>query len=224
MPAVTPGPDLGALDLLSGVPPSERAALVAVLARRGWAAGETVFGEGDPADAVHLVVAGRLVVRRTTARGDTVAFTVVGPGEAVGELALLRPSGRRTTTVAALEASTTLVLPAAAFERLRARHPGVDRLLVDLLARRVTRLSDHLLDALWSPVEDRVLHRLAELARGYAPRAGTVRLPLTQAELAELAGASRPATNRVLQRLVADGLVRLERGAVTVLDVNRLAT
>lgn len=223
MPAVTQDPDAVALDLLSGVPPPERAALVAVLDRRRWAAGQTVFHEGDEADAVHLVVAGRLVVRRTTVRGDAVAFTVAGPGDAIGELALLRPSGRRTSTVSALEPSTTLVLPYTAFERLRSRYPAVDRLLVDLLARRVGRLSDHLLDALSSPVEDRVLHRLAELARGYSPGAGTVRLPLTQGDLAELAGASRPATNRVLQRLAADGLVRLERGAVTVVDVSRLA-
>jgi DNA-binding IclR family transcriptional regulator len=49
-----------------------------------------------------------------------------------------------------------------------------------------------------------------------------VTLPLTQVDVAELSGASRPTTNRYLRRLEEEGLVRLNRGHVTVLDVEAL--
>ena len=50
-----------------------------------------------------------------------------------------------------------------------------------------------------------------------------MRIPLTQNEIGDLAGASRPTTNRVLQRLVADGLVVLRRGSVEVPDSAELS-
>lgn len=208
--------------LLDGVPEPDRGRLVRLMARRRYAAGETVFHEGDPADAVHFVSEGHVMVRRVTPDGEGAALTVLGPGQAFGELAMLSPGGVRTTSVLALEGTTTLVLHHEAFERLCRRHPRVNRLLVDLLAERVRRLSDHLLDALYAPVDERVVHRLEDLCRIYGSGQPTVRIPLTQTDLSEMAGASRPATNRVLQRLAEQDLVVLARGAVTVPDHRRL--
>jgi CRP-like cAMP-binding protein len=180
-----------------------------------------VFHEGDPADTVHFVSEGRVVVRRTTQTGERVAYTVIGAGEAFGEMAMLSPAGRRTTTVEALEPTVTLSLRFADFERLCAEHPGVSRLLVLLLAERVSRLTDHLMEALYVTADQRVARRVLELCSVYAAQARpgvAVTLPVTQTEVAELAGASRPTTNRVLRRLAADGVLTLTRGRVVVHD------
>ena len=85
-------------------------------------------------------------------------------------------------------------------------------------------MSTHLIDALYLPADRRVLRTLVDLCGQYADhaRSGEVTLPLTQVEVAELSGASRPTTNRYLRRLEEDGLVRLNRGHVTVLDVEAL--
>jgi CRP-like cAMP-binding protein len=208
--------------LLSGLSADDRARVLDLMVRRRYAKGEAVFHEGDLADCVHFIASGHVVVRRTTTDGERAAFTVMGPGEVVGELALLSPDGRRTSSVEALERTATLSLASQAFARLTREQPQVDRMLVDILAARVRRLSDHLVDALYASVEERVVRRLVHLCTVYGVPRGQVTVPITQADLADMAGASRPATNRVLQGLAADGLVVLARGRITVPRVEEL--
>ncbi|NYG06219.1 CRP-like cAMP-binding protein [Phycicoccus badiiscoriae] len=206
--------------LLRGLSEQERRLVIAGTQRHRYRTGEVVFHEGDLAESIHFVAEGRLVARRTTPAGDNAAFAVMGPGEAFGEMAMLSPQARRTSTVAALEPAVTLTLRYAEFDRLRVAHPGIERLLVDVLAERVLRLSDHLVEALYLPAEQRVVRRLDGLCEQYGPAENgrPVRIPLTQTEIGELCGASRATTNRVLQGLVADGLATLHRGRVEVRD------
>lgn len=211
--------------LLGGLPDGDRRLVLGSTHRRRYARGEPVFHEDDPADTVHFVAEGHLAVRRSTAGGDSVTFSILGPGDAFGEMAMLSAGARRTSTVVALEPAVTLGLSFAEFQRLRALHPGVERLFVDMLAARVRRLSDHLVEALHVPVDQRVVRRLSALCERYGPSdpAVPVTVPLTQTDIGDLAGASRPATNRVLRGLAADGLVVLHRGSVEVRDRVALA-
>lgn len=205
--------------LLEPLRPAERAAVLAATTRRRFGRGDTVFTEGDLGDSVHLLAAGRVAIRAATPGGDTVTYAIAGPGDAFGELALLGGDHRRTATVLALEPVETFVLMQEQFEVIRGRHPGVDRMLVEILALRVRRLSAHLLEALHSPVEQRVVRRLLTLCWQYGgDAAGPVSLPLTQADLAELAGATRPTVNRVLRTLEDDGAIALARGRIDVRD------
>lgn len=208
-PAASASPGWPLFDELAD---AERGAVLAAAVRRSFSTGELLFGQADPADGVHLVESGRVAVSSRTADGDEVTFAVLGPGESVGELALVLPGRRRTADVLALEPTTTLALPAARFDALRGRHPGIERVLVGLLAAQVERLSVHLLEALHVPAEQRVLRRLAALTRRSAL------LTLTQEQLAGLAGTSRPTVNRVLRRAEQDGLLALGRGTIRVLD------
>ncbi len=118
----------------------------------------------------------------------------------------------------------TLSLRFDELQRLCDEHPGVQTLLVAMLAQRVDRLSTHLMNALYMPADQRLLRTLVDLTSHYGPdaRSGEVTLPLTQVDVGELAGASRPTTNRVLRRLERDGLVRLNRGHIILLDVPAL--
>jgi CRP/FNR family transcriptional regulator, cyclic AMP receptor protein len=210
-----------ALGLLSDLAPSERREVVATMHRHTFEAGEVVFHEGDAADSVHFVVEGRVIARRASEQGDRLAYAVMGPGQAFGELAMIVRGGRRTATVETVEPTVTLSLAFADFERLCVRHPEVDRLLVRLLAARVSRLTEALMEALHTPAELRVVRTLLSLSSAYA--LGTqlhspVTVPLNQSELAELAGVTRPTANRVLRRLESAGIVALDRGRVSVRD------
>ena len=96
--------------------------------------------------------------------------------------------------------------------------------LIAILAAQVRRLSGHLLDALYVSADKRVVRRLAEIAELYA-REGSdeIEIPLTQEELAGLAGTSRATVNRVLRGEQERGTVRLRRGRTVVLDHERLS-
>ena len=211
--------------LLSDLAPEERRRVLSRMHRRTYAAGEVLFHEGDLADTLHFLVEGRAVAKRFSADGDPLTYTVIGPGQAFGELAMLARDGRRTATIQAIEPTTTLVLTFGDFERLCAEQPSVARLLTRLLAVRIGRLTEALMEALHTPADLRIMRRLVDLFGLYAReggRPGALALPITQSELSELAGVTRPTANRVLRRLESAGIVKLGRGTITVVDAPAL--
>ena len=206
--------------LLAPLDDDERERVLQAARPREFAKGEVVFHERDPGESLHLVRSGRLAVRVSLPSGDTATLSVLSPGDAFGELALLSDSHERTATVLALEQSGTLSLSREDFLTLRRQHPGVEQLLVEMLARRVDELSRSLLEALYVGVDRRVMRRLLDLAHAYQPDGTTpVTIPITQDDLAGMAGATRPTVNQVLQRLAATGTVALSRGRIDLLDL-----
>lgn len=206
--------------LLDGIPQDDVTRLLGIARRRTFARGEVVFHEHDPADTLHLVAKGRFAVRVSTPLGDTAVLAVLGPGEMFGEIALLGPQdGRRSATVAALEAGETRSVHRLDFDRLRREHPSTADVLIAILAGQVRRLTGHLVEALYVPADKRVLRRLLELGEVYG--AGEP-VPLTQEDLAGLAGTSRATVNRVLREEESRGAVALARGRTTVLDAEAL--
>jgi CRP-like cAMP-binding protein len=185
--------------LLAGVSPGDVERLLAVTERRRFARGQVVFHEDDEGDALHFVSEGRFGVR-----ADGLLLTVIGPGDAFGELALVG-GGRRGATVQALADGETRALARPAFAALRRQ-------------RRVRELTAQLAEAHHVEAEVRVRRRLVELARAFGGA-----IPLTQDEIAQTAGTSRATVNRVLREAEAAGLVALGRGRTTVLDPEALA-
>src|SRR4051794_9900246 len=205
--------------LLEGVQEEEVRRLLSVARRRKFTRGEIVFHEHDPADTMHLIVKGHFVVRTQTQLGDRAILAVLGPGEMFGELSLIGGEDpRRTATVAALEAGETHCVHRIDFDGLRRKHPETGEVLIAILAGQVKRLSRHLLEALYVSADKRVLRRLVEIAALYDD--GVV--PLTQEDLAGLAGTSRATVNRVLRDEEKRGSVELARGKTRVLDAAEL--
>lgn len=205
--------------LLEPLRAEDREAFLALAHRRTFARNEVLCHEGDPADSLHLVERGHLTVRGTLASGAAATFTVLSPGDYFGELALLRTDRRRTATVTALEESRTLAVAGTAFERLCQHNPGIERVVATLLADRIDLLSRRLLETMYETLDHRVCRRLLDLADAYGGGDGAVvAIPLSQAQLADLVGATRPPVNQVLQRLADRNVVRLSRSRIEVLD------
>lgn len=206
--------------LLENVPEEDVRRLLSVARHRRFARNEVVFHEQDPADTLHLIIKGRFVVRAQTPLGDRAILAVLGPGEMFGELSLLgEEDARRSASVIAVEAGETHSVHQLDFDGLRRRHPETAQVLIAILAGQVRRLSRHLLEALYVPADKRVLRRLVEVAALYPD--GVV--PLTQEDLASLAGTSRATVNRVLREAEARGSLTLGRGRTCVLDADELS-
>ena len=207
--------------LMAGLPEEDVRQLLAIARRRVFRRGEIVFHRDDPADSLHLVQKGRFAIRIMTPLGETATVGVRGPGDSFGEMALVDEGARRAATVAALEDAETFAVYQGEFQRVRSRHPQVDRILIGFLTAEVRRLDELLLEALYIPVERRVLRRLVELGGTYAGRDGEI--PLTQEQLAELAGTSRATVNRVLRDEQRRGTVELRRGRTIVTKPEEVA-
>lgn len=209
--------------LLEGVPEEDVRRLLQVARRRSFSRGEVVFHRDDPADSLHLVSKGRFAVKVMTPLGEQATIAVRGPGDSFGEMALVGKGARRSATVEALVEAETFCVFEDEFSRLRREHPQVTELVIGFLANEIRMLDQRLLEALYVPAEQRVLRRLDELARLYGEgTAGPVEIPLTQEELAGLAGTSRATVNAVLGEAQKRGLVELRRGRTRVLDPDQL--
>jgi CRP/FNR family cyclic AMP-dependent transcriptional regulator len=207
--------------LLADLPAEDVRRLLAIARRRTFAKGEVVFHRDDPADSLHLIVRGRFGARVLTPLGDQVLLDVLGPGESFGELALLTPEARRSATVSALEDGETRSVLRDEFARLQQSHPGVKDILLRLLAEQLRRASERLLEAHYVDADTRVRRRLLDLSRSYGSDDGAV-VPLTQEDLAAMAGTSRATVNRVLRDEQRRGSVALSRGKVTLLEPDEL--
>ena len=129
--------------LLDTLNEADRREVLSACRRRKFARGEVVFHEGDPGDTLHLIAKGHVAVRTITPAGDQALIRVLGAGDFFGELAVIAPAPRNAT-IDCLDPTETLGLHRDAFDELRAKHPGVDAVLMQALIAEVRRLSTQL--------------------------------------------------------------------------------
>jgi len=205
--------------LLAEVPEEDLRHVLSIARRRTFGRNEVVFHRGDPGDTLHLVVSGRFASRIATPVGDTILIAVYGAGDTFGELALVGAGAARSATVGALEPSETWSILRDDFTRLLERNPGVNSVLVAILADQVRRSNERVLEAYHVGADTRVRRRLLELTEIYPDGA----IPLTQEDLAGMAGTSRATVNRVVRADAKRGIVELRRGRTIVLQPDELA-
>jgi CRP/FNR family cyclic AMP-dependent transcriptional regulator len=156
-------------------------------------------------------------------RGDEIVLVTLGPGETTGELALLDGAPRSASVVAA-EATTVLMLTRAAVLELLAENPHVLDAVLRNLGQIVRRLTDQVADLIFLDLTGRLAKLLLRLGEDQARPDGTIVLDLgiTQSELAAMVGASRPAVNRVLQRMAVRGLISVDGQVIVLRDLGGL--
>jgi CRP/FNR family cyclic AMP-dependent transcriptional regulator len=208
-------------EILRTLDDQQRREVMRTAVRRRYRSGDTLFHQGEGGDSMHLIEKGHVAIRAVSARGDSFTFDVLGPGASFGEQSLVHSDARRTAAVVAIGKVETLMLERAAFEELRHRYPATAWVLVEVLAAQVRRLSEQVIDAHTMPADRRVLKQLRRLA-GIFHDGASATLPITQEDLASLAGTTRPTANRALQPLVTSGVVELSRGRIIVHDIARL--
>lgn len=202
-------------------------ACIATLRSRRYRRDETVFHQGDPGGALHVVVRGTIkIVLPAPEAGEPAILTTLGPGAFFGELALLDGEPHSASAVA-VEPSETLMLGREAFDRLLETEPGLRRALLAALAGEMRRLTGHVEGLHFLDLAGRLARRIAELVEA-SPDAGSrdgecrVAWPYTQGELAGMIGGSRESVNRILTDFSARGLLRLERDVLVVPDLAAL--
>src|SRR3954447_25733083 len=125
---------LHSVSLFANLKSSELADLGQLSDRVDVPAGKVLMREGDPGREMFFVVSGAVSVQRD---GREVAR--LGPGEVLGEMALIS-EGPRTATATATEPTTLFVLSHGAFHSLMATSPEVNRCVMDEMARRLRNL------------------------------------------------------------------------------------
>lgn len=192
--------------------------LLREIAARGnvkqYPAHAVIINEGDAADSLFIVLAGRVKVYAANEAGKEVILSTLGPGEYVGELAL--DGDVRSASVMTLEPTRCAVVTGASLRDFLAAHPDFALHLIRDLIGRVRRLTGSVKNLALEDVYHRVVALLQELSQ---PQDGqrVVVQKLTQQDIAEHVGSSREMVSRIFKELVTGGYLRVDAGRITIL-------
>ena len=200
--------------------PDERSVLSALGSARDYPAGATLCLEGDPATHVFVLLVGWVKVFSATKDGKEIMLALRGDNDIVGETAG-ETTGRRNATIQAIGKVRALIVPHDKFSSFLDTNSGADRAY-----RRVVTQKFNDADAI---VRGRTgtsgAQRLARLLLDLAERHGSevngevhVVMPLSQAELASLAGTSRATVTRAFSNWRKRGFVRTSPRHITIID------
>ncbi|MDP3767336.1 MAG: Crp/Fnr family transcriptional regulator, partial [Dehalococcoidia bacterium] len=179
-------------------------------------------------DSLHIVVEGGVRVTLSSPAGDEATVALLGPGEFLGDLALLDGRPRSASAIAS-QRTKTLVVTRDDFCDWLAKRPAASLALLEALSLRVRRTDEALTDLAFLDLPQRLAKRLLYLASFpelhlKAPEPSAVRLRITQSELGSMLGVSRESVNKQLNAFARGGWIKLGRGSVTLLDTGALRT
>lgn len=214
---------LARVPLLADLEAGELERIAQVAIPRSFPKGARVFHEGDRSDACYVIRAGEVRVTREHSDGRAIALATLGPGELVGELAML-DGGVRSASVEALTDIELLAVSAADMKGLLGRNADITTKLVIALAQRLRETNERISRQSFQTVPSRVAGVLSQLVSADSAEQGRdgVTIRMNQVDLAQLAGTSRESVSRFLAILERAGVVRVGRGRVTVIEPPRL--
>ncbi len=204
---------IGNTPLFASAAPDTVSAIAEAMHPVRFDAGRTIFNRGEPGTELYFVQNGTIKVSVLTAEGRELAFSHIGPGSFLGEIALF-DGGARTADAMAMTATDAWVLTAAAAQRLLNDHTDFSHAVIRFLCGRLRAADLQLEGVALHRIETRLARYLLALCRQVAPEVDEgrvdVKLGMAQGELAVLLGASRPKLNQALMSLEASGAVSRE--------------
>ena len=204
--------------LFEGLDDEGLAALEKRLRRRRFGKGHVLFMRGDPGDDLFIIESGTVKICLTSAEGKEITLALLGPGEFLGELALLDGQPRSSDALT-IEPCQFLLLGRNDFRQFIQERPSVTLQLLEVLSRRLRSDNQLIQDAAFFDVPARLARVILALAESLGQPVGpgtAIARRLTQSELAGMVGATRESVNRWLVYFERQGLIRRQNGMITV--------
>lgn len=197
--------------------------LVAQGTLRRLEAGQRLFGRGDPGDGIYCVLQGAIRITGITQHGSEALLALLEPSQWFGEIALLDSAPR--THDAWVESDAVLLHVAQpALKGLLDQHPEYWKEFGRLLAQKMRAMFSAVEDSAVLPATARIASRLAAMAGGFGVWTGRSKrvVRVSQGQLGLMVSLSRQTVNQSLKELEAAGAIRRCRGAIEILDIDRL--
>lgn len=183
--------------------PTDRKALLALGRELSFSPRATLLHQHEPSSHVFLIEAGWTKVITSSANGYEMLLALRGPGDIVGESAVL--TGRsRSATVTALEAVRAVAIECERIRGFIQRSPRVSFVLLGLISDRSRAGDRRRLEFASMTVRERFCALLLSLAHTHGRRTAegiAFVVPLSKQELAGAVGASREMVQRLLKEL-----------------------
>lgn len=175
--------------------------------RKRFAPHRVIFSQGDPADAMFLIKAGRVKLSKVTEDGEEITLDIRKSGDFLGETALNEET-EYPVRASCVEETLICGFTKADFEELVLKHPGIGLKVIKNLSRRIEWLTGRLGDMTHTNLETRLFRVLTNVAKEHgvkSARGFRIQFPLTHEELSFLVGAHRVSITRAVKTLKESG-------------------
>ena len=201
------------LPLFSDLPEPIIAQIKRVAVQRAYGAGEVIILDGLECAGVYFLISGEVGVVRVSSGGREQVLTRLGPGKSFNTVPPFLQNGKNHATVRAMTDAEVICIPCRAFRHLVGESSLVALALLGEFAKRLDHLTALVEDLSLRSVRGRVARFLLEHADG-----AKMRGRLTQDEIAAQVGTVRDMVGRTLRSFADDGLLRVERSQIVLLD------
>lgn len=183
-----------------------------------------VIVEGEAAPGFYYLRSGRARIFRTGADGREQSFRIVSPGETFGEVPVF-DAQPNPASVEALSDCEIILVPTKAVIDAVGRHPEVAVPLLIHFARRLRSFTELVEQISLQTVPSRIARYLYQVAReeGVSTEEGVViARDITQQDLASLVGSVREVVSRSLKAMEDEGVIRIRRKEMVIVDLAAL--
>jgi CRP-like cAMP-binding protein len=211
--------------LLDGLSPEDLQRSCPTAAASLFPSGSKIYFQGKRCEEVFCVLEGQVKLARVNREGRELTTALMTAGEFFGPALGAPGAPEAPETATARGATTVWRVPAREFHQLLLHHPHLGLRMVESLARRQRQTQRRLECAVFKGTEARLAETLRELSGAFEPRCehglGT-HIRLTQQELADLVGATRPVVSTILNRLRKQGVLGYSREYLCVRSIEAI--
>jgi CRP/FNR family transcriptional regulator, cyclic AMP receptor protein len=184
--------------------------------------GATIVSKGEPGNSLIAVISGTVKISISSADGRSAILNLIGPGEIFGEVAVLDGQARTADAIANTNCEI-FVIDRRDFLPFVRSQPALAMKLIELLCARLRWTSDQVEEVILQDLPGRLASALIRLTERREKNQGERKITITQQEISEMVGMTRESINKQLRSWAARSWVRLEHGAIVVLDPESLA-
>ena len=183
--------------------------------------GAPIFSRGDPGNSLYAVISGTVKISISSAEGRNAILNLIGPGETFGEVALLDGLAR-TADATANTNCEIFVIDRREFLPFVRSQPALAMKFIELLCTRLRWTSDQVEEVILQNLPGRLASALIRLTEKHKLAPAGRAIAITQQEISEMVGMTRESINKQLRIWASRNWVRLEHGAIVVLDASAL--
>ena len=200
---------LAQVEIFAGLTDVELEALNASSVSRQYPKNTVIINEGDHADSLYVIDAGKVKVYCSDKNGKEFIMNTMEAGDYFGELALL-DDDRRSASVRTMDKCAFRIIYKDDFQRVLTEHPNIARVLMRNLTRRVRTLTEKVKSLALQDVYGRVTKVLTGMAQPRDDERMFIEERLTHQDIADRVGASREMVARILKDLTIGEYIGFE--------------
>jgi CRP/FNR family transcriptional regulator len=210
---------LSQVNLFSSLSREELEAVAQRILVRRYTPGEVLFREGEDCYGLYILGQGSVKIYKTSPAGREIMLAVESAPSSVAEVPLF-DGGPYPATVSALDEVIAFLVSKQDFRQVCRQHPEVALKVLAVIGRRLRALVGIVESVSFGSVRQRLARTILDLSQ--AEGANPFPFPLTHQELASRLGTVREVVSRNLSRFQAEGLLKIQKRELLLLDAEGL--